>query len=228
MGNTVEPFSPLIPPREGEAFSPNLLSSSNAPADSSENGDESTAVGESSAAAEEQVDAPAPALTEEQIKVMLVEAEARGRKAAEEALHKQAEEMSAKILLAQQLMDKMDAAAQEQAQEAREKIGDLIIATLRRFVGDIELFQEKTLSNAFGEIAAGMVGEREVVVRVSPEQVAMASALIADRAGWTIRTDPDIGGGMRIETERGSVDATLEVALDGVANAVEAWLKERS
>jgi len=165
--------------------------------------------------------------TPEELAEHVAAAEARGREAARAEVAAELAAMSEKVALAGELVGQLDAAAAAQAEEARAQVGPLILEVLQRLVGELEVFQDLSLSHAFGEVAGRMVGEREVVVRVCPAQVSLAKSLIVDRPGWTVRKDPAIKAGLRIETERGRVDATLGAALENIEAAVEAWQSER-
>ena len=75
-------------------------------------------------------------------------------------------------------------------------------------------------------VASGLVGEREVVLRVAPDQAALARELVAHRPGWQVREDVEIHSGLRVETVRGSLDRTLDAAIMAMSRAVGAWLEE--
>lgn len=166
--------------------------------------------------------------TEDEVQAREAAAEARGRAAAMAEAQVILAEMSERVDMAETLAEALDRAAATHAREARERFGTLLLSSLSRLVGELEVFQDLSLAHAFDEVAARMVGEREVVVRVSPAQVSLAKSLIADRDGWSVRKDPEITAGVRIETERGRLDATLEAAMEGLESAVEAWRESQS
>ena len=156
----------------------------------------------------------------------LEEAEARIRAEVEaEAAEKNAA-AEQKLAAAEALIVELDAQRAAQAREARQLVGEVIMRTTRRLVGDMPVLRDMTLRAMLDEAAGLLLGEREVVLRVRPEQVPLARGLVSDRQGWAVREDRTITAGLRVEASRGAIDATLETALEAVEEAIDDWLEE--
>ncbi|MEL6349709.1 MAG: FliH/SctL family protein [Myxococcota bacterium] len=127
---------------------------------------------------------------------------------------------------AQAMAQALDAARAQLAEQSRAAVGELVQRTLCRLVGEIPMLREAALVEALNEAAGRLVGEQEVVLRVAPDQTALAQTLIADRNGWAVREDERVRGGVMVEIAQGSLDATLDAALNGVRAAIVAWQEE--
>jgi flagellar biosynthesis/type III secretory pathway protein FliH len=112
------------------------------------------------------------------------------------------------------------------AQEVRNVLGELVVVGVRQVVGESATLQDELLRDRFAEIGERLVGEKGIVIRVRPEDEAVARALVGDREGWSIATDSDLSGGVVAETESGKIDATLGAALTGLNEAVQEWQAE--
>ena len=73
-----------------------------------------------------------------------------------------------------------------------------------------------------------MVGDRDVVLWVAPDQESIGRELIEEREGWSVRVDPKQHGGLKINGPRGSLDASMTSALAAMEAAVNIWFEERS
>jgi flagellar biosynthesis/type III secretory pathway protein FliH len=173
---------------------------------------------------------PAPQPTgpsPEDIAEMIAAAEARGAQAARAemaaekmALQKQRADMDALIL-------RIEASRETDISEIRQLIGGLIMASMRRLIGEHPVLREAALREAFSQAVSGMVGDRDVVLWVAPDQESIARELIEDREGWSVRVNPEQRGGLKINGPRGSLDASMSSALGAMEAAVNIWLEER-
>lgn len=127
--------------------------------------------------------------------------------------------------LARAMAEALDAERTAQAAEARRLVGGMVLETVRRLIGEQPFLRDKMLKNMLEDAAGHLLGEREVVLRVRADQVALARGLVADRVGWTVREDVAITAGLRVEAARGTLDATLGVALENISEAIEDWLE---
>lgn len=164
----------------------------------------------------------------EEIAEMIAAAEARGALAAhaemeaeKRALQEQRDDLEA-------LMRHVEASRTGDLSETRQLIGALIMASMRRLIGDHPLLREAALREAFSQAVAGMIGDRDVTLWVAPDQEDIAKSLIEEREGWCVKVDPDQHGGLKINGPRGSLDASMTSALAAMEAAVNIWLEERA
>ena len=214
-------FAPILVPAARERFSAMLIPGATPPAAATD-------------ARPQEAPAPPPApaapdvpmVPEAELHAAVAAAAAQARDEATAAMAAQLAEMAEKTATAQRLIAALDAAAKAQAEEARALVGQMVLSSVQRIVGQSAVLQSMALHTAFGDVAAGMLGERTVLLRVRPDQVSDAQELVADRQGWVVREDASIHAGLRIETERGCTDATLETAINSLDNAINAWKEE--
>ncbi len=197
-------FSPALVPASDAPVHPMRRSTDHAPADGA--------------------DAPGP--EPKGAEALIAEAEARGRAAAEAELRAQRAALAERERGVARLVEQLEQARAEDAEISRQLIGSLITTALGRLIGDHAVLKAAALQEAFQQVASGLVGEREVVLRVAPDQAALARELVAHRPGWQVREDVEIHSGLRVETVRGSLDRTLDAAIMAMSRAVGAWLEE--
>jgi flagellar biosynthesis/type III secretory pathway protein FliH len=165
--------------------------------------------------------------TPEEIAEIIAAAEARGAQAA------RAEMAAEKMVLQKQradmvaLIHQVEESRKADVSETRQLIGGLIMASMRRLIGEHPVLREAALREAFSQAVAGMVGDRDVVLWVAPDQESFAQELIEEREGWSVRVNPEQGGGLKINGPRGSLDASMSSALGAMESAVNIWLEER-
>ena len=225
-------FQPIL---KDKGFSPSLLSPEAAPAPRERRPAGSppaatrplppTAAPSAAAAPAPGEAAPPAGPTEEEIGARIAAAEARVR--AELAAELAAAQAAAaqEQALARALLETLEQERVQQAEEARAMVGELVLETVRRLVGEQPFLRDKMLRNMLDEAAGHLLGEREVVLRVRTDQVALARGLVADRVGWSVREDAAIRAGLRVEAARGTLDATLNTALEGISEAIDDWLE---
>jgi flagellar biosynthesis/type III secretory pathway protein FliH len=165
--------------------------------------------------------------TPEEIAEIIAAAEARGAQAA------RAEMAAEKLVLQKQradmvaLIQQVEESRKADVSETRQLIGGLIMASMRRLIGEHPVLREAALREAFSQAVAGMVGDRDVVLWVAPDQESFAQELIEEREGWSVRVNPEQAGGLKINGPRGSLDASMSSALGAMESAVNIWLEER-
>ena len=166
--------------------------------------------------------------TNEEIAEMIAAAEARGAQAARAELAAEKRVLQKRRADLDVLLQQIAASRESDLTETRQMIGALIMASMRRLVGEHPLLREAALREAFSQAVAGMVGDRDVVLWVAPDQEGIARELIEEREGWSVRVDPGQRGGLKINGPRGSLDASMTSALAAMEAAVNIWLEERS
>ena len=63
---------------------------------------------------------------------------------------------------------------------------------------------------------------------VHPDDEPLATELLGNRKGWSIRTDDGIRGGCVVEASSGRLDASLDAALESISEAIAQWRSEFS
>lgn len=170
---------------------------------------------------------PPPGPTADEIASMVREAEARGhlrgRKEAEVELAARVEQERRFGALA----DALDRDRLGVVGEARAEIGGVVVASLRRLVGEVPELLELLVEARCREAVEQLSSAREVVLRCNPRDEPAARRVVGDRAGWRVVADPSISGGCITRSEGGELDATLETAFTGLDAALAAWRAER-
>jgi flagellar biosynthesis/type III secretory pathway protein FliH len=110
--------------------------------------------------------------------------------------------------------------------EVRNMLGELVMVGVRQVVSDSAELQADMLRDRFAEVGERLIGEQDVLIRVRPEDEALAKEFLGDRDGWNIVCDTDMSGGLIAETTAGKVDATMGAAISGLADAVQVWQSE--
>ncbi|MFT4977266.1 MAG: hypothetical protein ACI8S6_003171, partial [Myxococcota bacterium] len=95
---------------------------------------------------------PEEVITAELLEAAVAEAEARGRAAAAAEAQDQLDEMTTQVAFATELAAALDAAAVQQASEAKALFGELLLGTLGRIVGELEVFHDLALTESFNQI----------------------------------------------------------------------------
>jgi flagellar biosynthesis/type III secretory pathway protein FliH len=165
--------------------------------------------------------------TLEELEALIAEVEHEAREAAAAALTAQREAIAADRAILTRLIDEITRARRLWSREVREHLGELLVTGVRQVVGGSADLQANALRERLVEVGQRLVGERDVILRVRPEDVAVAEGVIGDRAGWKIVPDDTLaGGGCVAETEAGKVDATMGAAVSGITAAVTQWIDE--
>ncbi|MGB0639587.1 MAG: FliH/SctL family protein [Myxococcota bacterium] len=110
--------------------------------------------------------------------------------------------------------------------EVRNMLGELVMVGVRQVVSDSVELQADMLRDRFAEVGERLIGEQDVLIRVRPDDEAIAKEFVGGREGWTVVCDPDMSGGLVAETASGKVDATMGAAMAGLADSVQEWQSE--
>jgi len=117
-----------------------------------------------------------------------------------------------------------EAAQVEHTREARHRLGDVIVRTLRHLAGPALVAPEELLKERLHAVSRALVTEQDVTVRVRPEDVAFAQAFLSEHENWKVLSDENVDMGVLAETESEQLDATMAGALASVEEAVRAWI----
>jgi len=164
--------------------------------------------------------------TEEELEALLMEAREQARTDAEAALVSIRESLQNEQSRVERLCERMDAARTSWGNEVRNVLGELVVVGVRQVVNESADLQADLIRDRLSEVGERLLGEQHVILRVRPEDEALARTMIGDREGWQILPDSDLSGGVLAETEGGKVDATLGAAITGLAEAVQGWQDE--
>ena len=134
-------------------------------------------------------------------------------------------EVADALALVQQITLQAKALRDSLLEEAERELVELVIASVEAILGE-QVRLEPTLVLDTVERALKRAGAQNVVrIRVNPQDRELLSAQLAARAGdvaatWAVTADGAVGvGGCVIDTERGEVDARLDVQLEEIARA---------
>ncbi len=170
--------------------------------------------------------APPPGPTEAEIQARIdgAVAEVRDQAAAELAAAR-AEIDAVKETLAA-MADALDARRAALSAEARAAAGGLVLQAIERISGELPEALEGLLRSRVNNAAESLVGSSAVVLRVRPDDLALATELVGDRSGWRVEADASVTGGCLAISEAGTIDGSLEAALTGIRSAAASWRAE--
>ena len=124
------------------------------------------------------------------------------------------------------IINRVESARLNWSAEVRSLLGELVMVGVRTVVSESVDLQEAMLRDRFAEVGERLVGERQVVVHVRPQDVDTARQILGDREGWQVVPSEEISGGLVAETEGGKIDASMGSALTGLAESVQSWQAE--
>lgn len=168
---------------------------------------------------------PLPSTLEE-LEVLLEEARQEARAESEAAVAEmQAAAQSQRDEL-DDIINRVESARLNWSAEVRSLLGELVMVGVRTVVSESVDLQEAMLRDRFAEVGERLVGERQVVVHVRPQDVDSARQILGEREGWQVVPSEEISGGLVAETEGGKIDASMGSALTGLAESVQSWQAE--
>jgi len=118
----------------------------------------------------------------------------------------------------------LEAARRQALLEIRAAFGEAVMAATRRIITVEPSASEEAFRGRLDEISERLVLEEEVTLTVAPANLELAQELLSARPGWQVQVDTDIDQGCVAHCRNGMLDARIETALDGLEEAVQAWL----
>jgi len=109
---------------------------------------------------------------------------------------------------------------------AAEDLTALALAMTRRVVEDSLAFEPSALLGIVKRALDRLPGEDVVTIRVRPEDLSLLESRLRSRRAIKLVTDPDLHGGCLLEADFGTVDASIEAAMEGLTDAVQSWRME--
>lgn len=214
------PFEPLIKPGKRGGFTPDRTAPAARPAFEAR----ATAPGAPQHAPEE----PPPTSEPEPVDLDALVAEAKALGAAEERTQLQAEagEVLRQAQAVTQAAAQLEGLRELLVREALADVAAITLALVERVLRDSVALHPGALPQLL-EGALDRFPERDHLVVRAPADRAEG---LAELLGPTLRVeaDPTLRDGVVVTSQHGSVEATVDAVLDGVREAVAAWVEAQS
>jgi hypothetical protein len=192
---------------------------------------EQVAAGEESATADSTGNAQAEGDTHEQQLAALQSAleagfgeQAASWEAERAELIAELESLKAREGQVERLLLDVEAARVEHTRQSRHQLGDVIVRALRHLAGPALVAPDEILKDRLHAVSRALVTERDVTIRVRPEDVTFAQEFLSEHESWRVVSDENVDMGVLAETESEQLDATMAGALVSVEEAVRAWI----
>ncbi|MCP4807950.1 MAG: hypothetical protein GY913_15765 [Proteobacteria bacterium] len=121
------------------------------------------------------------------------------------------------------LAGELTTARSQMLDDASAEIAAIVLGLARRVVGDALVLHPDALQS----VVSGAVGRfpepASLTIRVAPDDVERVAAWLPMSE---VVADPAISGGCMVESDAGSVEASLETVMQGLDTAVTDWLAE--
>ena len=145
-------------------------------------------------------------------------------------------EMEAKIARLEALANTLDSGRREVFERCASDVATAVTHIAQNVVQRELLVDSTGVEALVIDVLGHVQAQDELVIRVAPEdEQLLQSALpsLMERLGrdstFRIQSDPDLHpGGARIETQMGSIDASVETRFAAYADAVDAWATEEA
>lgn len=126
---------------------------------------------------------------------------------------------------AQGLVSELEAAKAAWVHEIREHIGGAIIQAIQGLIAIPEV-QAAALEKSFAEAVSQLAENQPVTVYVQPHDLEFTERLTSENVNFSVKPDPNMSGGIRFSGEQGEWDASLEIAVNSLLEAVTHWLQD--
>lgn len=132
-----------------------------------------------------------------------------------------AQELEEEVARLRMAVEGVVASRQRVAQEVREGVGELVLATARRIAGEA-LRVQPGLLEALVSDAAATLGTEGLCIRVAPRDLDRITRAL-EASGVAVVADPDMEAGCVASSSRGAVDASLDTAVTALRAVVDQW-----
>ena len=148
-----------------------------------------------------------------------------GHRQALEQIKAAREAQAAAEASAQGLISELETVKTAWVHEIREYIGGAIIQAIQGLVIIPEV-QAAALEKSFTEAISQLAENQPITVYVQPHDLEFTERLTSDNVNFSVKPDPSMSGGIRFSGEQGEWDASLEIAVNALLEAVTHWLKD--
>jgi len=161
------------------------------------------------------------------VDVPAVQAAAReeGRAQAAAELQGRLMELEARVAAAKVVADELVSLRRQAGQRAAEDIAAMVIELTRKIAGDTLALHPEALPGIITR-ALEQLPDDEVVVRVPKGSGERVRAMVSG-SGVTVVEDAKVGQGCVVEGKAATIERTLAIAMEGVAEATRLWLASR-
>ncbi len=184
-------------------------------------------LGADDSAAEDQEPAGPPPPSREELEAALT-AQAKAEQelaAAQQELQALRARLEAEERSNRAIADSLDDALDGAVNQMRGSYADMVMAGCRRLLESMS-DSEAVFHAQLDTVSEQLVLESDVVLRVSPAHKRAAESAIFGRMGWSVEVDTEMDDGCVAVCRNSLVDARLETALDGMEQALRAWLAQ--
>lgn len=129
------------------------------------------------------------------------------------------------LRIAERLVAALEARRQALLRDGADVIGDVVRAMATKLVAESLALHPDALPGVIRR-AAEILPSDPVRIRVPTSDLARIQSLLPPRLAAALEADPDLDGGVIVESERASIDASLEAAREGIDKAVAAWRQD--
>ena len=149
----------------------------------------------------------------------------RGRAQAAAELQGRLMELEARVAAAKVVADELVSLRRQAGQRAAEDIAAMVIELTRKIAGDTLALHPEALPGIITR-ALEQLPDDEVVVRVPKGSGERVRAMVSG-SGVTVVEDAKVGQGCVVEGKAATIERTLAIAMEGVAEATRLWLASR-
>jgi flagellar biosynthesis/type III secretory pathway protein FliH len=126
---------------------------------------------------------------------------------------------------AQALVSEIETAKSAWIQEVRTHLGRAMISAIENLVSIPEA-QAAIMEKNFSEAVAQLAENQPVTVYVQPQDLEFAERLTSENVCFTVKPDPNLSGGVRFSGEQGEWDASIDIAVNSLIEAISHWLQD--
>lgn len=174
------------------------------------------------------VETPVPQEPPIDVEAERAEAFAEGRRQALAEMEEELRRARASLLVLPDLVQSLSRARHQATERAAVDVSEVVLATLRRVLGDTLTQRPEALARVVAEALTSIPEEEPVTIRVHPDAVPGVAAALPERLRPAVVPDASLRGDCVVEARHASIEAGLTTALAGLQPAVQAWVVGRT